>query len=206
VNRAAVIATLGLDATTVARLDTYAALLVKWQAGLNLVGPKTLPDLWQRHVLDSGQLHRHLPRGTNTLVDMGSGAGFPGLVLAIMGVPRVTLIEADRRKAVFLREVARRVEVDVEVRAERLEATAKTIVDVVTARALAPLPDLLAWSVGFVGPNTTCLFLKGGNVEHELTEAAAGWMMTMKRYPSLTHPEGTVLELTDVRPQPVARA
>ncbi|MFW5832668.1 MAG: 16S rRNA (guanine(527)-N(7))-methyltransferase RsmG [Pseudomonadota bacterium] len=195
-----VIRTLDLDAPTVARLDAYTALLTKWQARLNLVGPKTLPELWQRHVLDSGQLYRRLPPNTRTLVDMGSGAGFPGLVLAIMGVPDVTLIEADRRKAVFLAEAARVVEAKVEIRAERLEATAKTPVDVVTARALAPLAELLGWAGGFIGPTTTCLFLKGGQVEHELTDAAAGWMMTVKRYPSLTHPEGTILELTDVRP------
>ncbi|TVQ37465.1 MAG: 16S rRNA (guanine(527)-N(7))-methyltransferase RsmG [Geminicoccaceae bacterium] len=190
---------MALDAATLARLDAYAALLTKWQAKLNLVGPKTLPDLWQRHVLDSGQLFRHLPPGARTLVDMGSGAGFPGLVLAIMGVPSVTLIEADRRKAIFLREAARAAEVALEVRAERLEQTAKAPVDVVTARALAPVADLLGWAEGFLGPATTCLFLKGATVEDELTAARADWMMNVKSSPSLTHPEGVILELTHVR-------
>ncbi len=197
-----VAALLALDAPTLARLDAYVALLAKWQAKLNLVGPRTLPDVWHRHVLDSAQLHRLLPPGARTLVDMGSGAGFPGLVLAIMGVPEVTLIEADRRKTIFLREAARVAGVAVEVRAERLEATVKRPVDVVTARALAPLPKLLLWAEGFVGPATTCLFLEGAGVDGELTDAAAGWMMTTKRHPSLTHPEGLVLELADVRRRP----
>lgn len=202
--RTEVAARLALDDATLARLDAYAELLTKWQRTLNLVGPKTLPDLWQRHVLDSGQLHAHLPPGAGTLVDMGSGAGFPGLVLAIMGGPAVTLIEADQRKAAFLREAARVTEAPVEVRAERLERTAKVPVDVVTARALAPLVDLLAWSDGFVAPTTTCLFLKGAAVEGELTDAAAGWMMTVTRHASLSHAEGVVLELTDVRRRPAA--
>ena len=197
--RAEVAARLALDETTLARLDVYAELLAKWQQKLNLIGPKTLPDLWQRHVLDSGQLHARLPPGARTLVDMGSGAGFPGLVLAIMGGPAVTLIEADQRKAAFLREAARLTDAAVEVRAERLERTAKAPVDVVTARALAPLAALLTWSEGFVAGATTCLFLKGAAVEGELTDAAAGWMMSVKRHASLSHAEGVVLELTDVR-------
>lgn len=197
--REAVAAALDLDATTLARLDAYAEVLAKWQRKVNLIGPATLPTLWDRHLLDCAQLRRFVPPTARDLVDMGSGAGLPGLVLAILGVPGVILIEADKRKAAFLREAARVTGVAVEVRAERLETTAKTAVDVVTARALAPLAQLLAWADGFVGPSTTCLFAKGADADRELTEAARDWRMNVARHPSLTHADGVVLELTDVR-------
>ena len=198
-SRATVAAALDLDADALARLDAYAALLVKWQARVNLVGPSTVPELWDRHLFDCGQLQRWVPSGTRSLVDMGAGAGLPGLVLAILGVPGVTLVEADKRKAAFLREAARAVGAPVDVRAERLEAMAKTPADVVTARALAPLPRLLDWAQGFVGPATTCLFLKGVDADRELTDAARSWRMKVERRPSLSDGRGVVLELTDVR-------
>jgi len=125
------------------RLNTYAELLRKWQRSINLVGPKTLDDLWNRHFVDSAQLLPLIPPTARVLVDFGSGAGFPGLVLAILGMAEVHLIESDQRKATFLREVARATGTPVTVHAKRIEQVTPFPADIVSARALAPLGDLL---------------------------------------------------------------
>src|SRR5262245_14217980 len=146
---------------TLDRLETYAALLTKWQARINLVGPATLPDLWRRHFLDSAQLiplleqADSLPQdgGGRILVDLGSGAGFPGLVLAIMTDWRVHLIDSDQRKCAFLRQVALDCGVleRVTIHAKRIEQVTGIAVDVATARACAPLEELLALAAPMVG-------------------------------------------------------
>ncbi len=135
-NPAEFAAAAGVSRETLARLEAYAALLVQWSARINLVGRDTLADLWRRHFLDSAQLCSHVPGSARSLVDLGSGAGFPGLVLAILGVPGVELIEADSRKSAFLREAARVTETPVTIRPCRIEAVPPHPVDVVTARAL----------------------------------------------------------------------
>ena len=191
-------AMLELDDAAMARLERYVALLVEWQERLNLVARSTLDDPWRRHVLDSAQLFRHVPAGARTLVDLGAGAGFPGLVLAMMGVPEVTLVEARQKKCRFLEAVAEATATPVTIRAVRVEALAGPVFDVVTARALAPLDRLLALSRHLVGPATTCLFLKGERAERELTEARARWMMTVTEHPSLSHSDGVLLEIRDV--------
>src|SRR5579863_7255133 len=111
----------GVSRETVARLEAYAGLLVRWSAHINLVGANTLDDLWRRHFLDSAQLLTHLPAATQSLIDLGSGAGFPGLVLAIAGVPHVELVESDARKCVFLREAARITAAPVVIHNSRIE-------------------------------------------------------------------------------------
>ncbi len=125
---------------TLARLEAWLAELRRWQARINLVGETTLADPWRRHILDSAQLLRLLPPGTRRLVDLGSGAGLPGLILAILGVPEVHLIESDRRKAAFLLTCKGRLGLaNVTVHAERAERVSLPPADVVTARAFAPL-------------------------------------------------------------------
>jgi 16S rRNA (guanine527-N7)-methyltransferase len=183
---------------TLARLAVYGELLAKWQKAINLVGPRTLGDAWTRHFLDSAQLLPLVPADARVLVDLGSGAGFPGLVLAILGVPEVHLVESDTRKAAFLREVARATAAPVTVHAERIERVAPIRADVVTARALAPLGDLLALSERFLGPSTTALFPKGQNVEQELTDARKAWRMRAETLPSLTDPDARILRLGDI--------
>ncbi len=187
---------------TLERLEAYAGVLAAWSARLNLVGRSTLGDPWRRHFLDSAQLLPLLPSGVRSLVDMGSGAGFPGLVLAILGVPEVELIEADRRKATFLREVAQIADVGVTVRACRIEAVASHPADVVTARACAPLDRLLPLAERFIGPRTTCLFLKGARAEEELTIAGKAWTMSVSRHSSRSDPDGTILSLQQVVREP----
>ncbi len=194
----------GVSRETQEKFEQYAALLSKWTAAINLVSPRSLPDLWRRHFVDSAQLQRHLPPCKNPagriLLDLGAGAGFPGMVLALLGCGHVHLVESDRRKAVFLQEVARETGAPVTVHCRRLEALEPFPVDVVTARAFAPLAKTLGLAAPFLQPKggeegVTGLFLKGRNVDLELTEAAKAWRLRIERFESITDPEGSILRL-----------
>jgi 16S rRNA (guanine527-N7)-methyltransferase len=191
----------GADAMTIARLAEYRALLRHWQRRINLVGAASLADAWRRHILDSLQLRKHLPARPRSpsIVDVGSGAGFPGMVLAISGEPQVTLIEADARKCAFLREVARACDVPVGLRHGRAEHLRELQADVVTARAVAPLPRLLPLAAPLLRSEGRCLLLKGRSVGRELTEAGKVWKMTTTMTPSESDPDGVVLIIDGLR-------
>lgn len=195
---------------TLARLERYAALLAKWTRAINLVGPATLPDLWRRHFLDSAQLMRYLPPPPagrpRRLADLGSGAGFPGLVLAILGAGEIHLVESDRRKAQFLREVSRETAAGASVHDTRIEELSPLCADCITARALAPLDRLVDYALPHLAPAGALLFLKGAEAAAELTAAQArwsmaGWSMDSDTWPSISDPRGRVLRLT--RPGPL---
>ena len=189
----------GVSRETLDRLAAYAALLRSWSERINLVGPATLGDVWRRHFLDSAQLLPFLPAGAHSLIDLGSGAGFPGLVLAILGVPGVVLTESDSRKAAFLREAARIAAAAVEVHAGRIEALPPRRFDVVTARGFSPLDRLLIAAERFIGPDTRCLLLKGERVGEELAEARRRWAMVAVCHPSRSDPRGAILKLERIR-------
>jgi 16S rRNA (guanine527-N7)-methyltransferase len=180
---------------TLARLEIYAALLTKWQRRMNLVGPATLPDLWRRHFWDSAQLAPLLPSMDIELLDFGSGAGFPGLVLAVMGVRTVHLVEANTRKCAFLREAARETGVNVHIHNTRIEDMTPWPVDVVTARALAPLPSLVKFALPYMAPSSICLFLKGKRFKDELTDAQKLWDIRAHTLKSSVDPEGVILQV-----------
>lgn len=190
----------GVSRETLARLERLTELLVKWQRAINLVAANTLQDVWRRHILDSAQLYPLLPPGTRSLIDIGSGAGFPGLVLAAMGVGEVHSVESDQRKCAFQREAARVAGLSVTIHAQRVETLPKMQVDAIVSRACADLPQLLEYSFPFMALSSHCLFLKGQQVERELTEAGKGWKMQTERFPSRTDPTGTVLRLSHVEP------
>ncbi len=187
---------------TLGRLNLYESALRTWQPRINLVANATLGDVWCRHFLDSAQLKPLLPPGTRRLVDLGSGGGFPGLVLAILlaetepGV-RITLVESDHRKVAFLREVARRTGVPVEIlsmRIEKVETQAKLgQVDVVTARALAPLDRLLELAAPLFGSETTGLFLKGRGASAEIDAARVNWSFESSLVPSVSAADASVV-------------
>ncbi|EFG85826.1 MULTISPECIES: 16S rRNA (guanine(527)-N(7))-methyltransferase RsmG [Novacetimonas] len=180
------------------RLTAYADLLVRWNARINLVSRPDLAQLWPRHIADSLQLAALIPQGAR-VVDMGSGGGFPGLVIAMATDAHVTLIESDQRKAAFLREASRVAGVRTRVIAARIEAAEAGPADIVTARALAPLPQLLQWGVRFLDKEGFCLFLKGKNADEELNAANADWRMAVTRIPSRTDADGIILRLSDIR-------
>ncbi|MGB9648537.1 MAG: 16S rRNA (guanine(527)-N(7))-methyltransferase RsmG [Stellaceae bacterium] len=187
---------------TLARLETYADLLTRWSARINLVCRDTLADLWRRHILDSAQLHRFVPSSARSLIDFGSGAGLPGLVLAILGVAGVELVEADSRKAAFLREAARVAGAEVTILRCRIQAVPPHPVDVVTARACAPLDRLLDLAAPFLAPHTVCLFPKGERFNEELTLARKAWTMNVSVEQSLSDRRGVVLRLQQVAREP----
>jgi 16S rRNA (guanine527-N7)-methyltransferase len=184
---------------TADKLRAYAELLKKWQPKINLVGPATLPDLWRRHFLDSAQLLPHLPAGP--VLDLGSGAGFPGLVLGILreSADPIHLVESDGRKCAFLREVARITAAPVVIHTSRIEALKVFEIRAITARALASVSALLTLAEPFLAHFPKCLFLKGEKLEDELTEAAKDWNMTIDRIASLSDPNGFILSLKEVR-------
>jgi 16S rRNA (guanine527-N7)-methyltransferase len=185
----------GVSRETLDRLRRYADLLSKWNPRINLVGQGTLRDVWRRHMLDSAQLYSLIADPAAPLVDLGSGAGFPGLVLAAMGAVDVHLIEADRRKCAFLGEAARAMGAAVTIHAERIEDVTPFVAGTIVSRALAPLPDLLDLAVKFTNKHSILLFLKGRTVDQELTGAEKEWSMRVDRIPSRTDPYGTILRL-----------
>lgn len=196
----------GVSRETLARLEAYAALLAQWNKRINLVGQDSLRDPWRRHFLDSAQLLPMIPEGTRNLTDLGSGAGFPGLVLAVLGVPGVELVEGDARKCAFLREVARIALAPVVVHNTRIEALPARPADVVTARACAPLDKLLIMAQRLIGPQTTCLFLKGERAAEELTAAHRAWTMAASLHPSRSDPRGVIVALEQIARQADGRA
>jgi len=166
-----------------ARLTTLVELLATWTQRINLVGPSTVPEAWSRHVLESAALMPLIPPGAQRLADLGSGAGFPGLVLAILGAPDVQLVESDQRKAAFLREAARVTETRVTIHAHRIEVLDSLAADVVCARALAPLPDLLPLVIRHLASDGVALLPKGRTASDELTACADQWIMRTELCP-----------------------
>jgi len=184
---------MGVSRETRERLEAYVTCLLDWQQRMNLVGPSTLADVWRRHVLDSAQLARLMPAGTRRLVDLGSGAGFPGLVLAILGVPGVELVESDRKKAAFLRAAASTSGSDVVIHPCRAEDLPAERADVVTARAVAPLDRLVPLAARFMRDGSLAIFPKGQALDDELKAVARRWHLWYNRYSSMTDPRGSLL-------------
>jgi 16S rRNA (guanine527-N7)-methyltransferase len=186
---------------TIDKILVYETLLRQWQKTINLVAPSTLDAVWSRHFADSAQLLALAPAEARRWLDLGSGAGFPGLVLALMLAGRegakVTLLESDTRKAAFLAEVARRTGAPVDIRPERIEKTATQsklgAVDVITARALAPLPRLLELAAPAFGPHTLGVFPKGREAEAEVSAARERWSFEAALEPSLTDAGGRIV-------------
>ena len=190
---------LDVSRETIDKFQAYLTLLEKWQRQINLVANSTLAEAWQRHILDSGQLVALYPPQTKRVMDIGSGAGFPGLVLAIMGGVTVDLVESDQRKAVFLSTVIRELGLPAKVHNQRIETLPRLFPDVITARAVAPVPKLLKLIENQLHPEIVCLFLKGAAVEDELTNLQTYSTMESTTHLSLSGPTGVVLELKNMR-------
>lgn len=188
------------------RLTIYAALVAKWQKAINLVAPNTLPQLWERHFLDSAQLLPLAPEGTSRWLDLGSGGGFPGLVIAALGIETVHLVESDQRKATFLREAARAMVLGahVTVHMKRIEAVEPEALhaamggapQVISARALASLKELIPLAHRLAGPDTLYLFPKGRQAGDELTEARRYWTIhALDLLPSQTEAQARIVRM-----------
>ncbi len=195
---------------TMDRLEAMDRVLIDWSARHNLIARSTIKDRWERHFFDSAQLAPLIPATTKTIADMGSGAGFPGLVLAAMlaeNGTQVTLIESTQKKCAFLNEAAAAMGLsNVKVIPERIESVGLGFApEIITARALAKLDRLLAYGAEIAGENTRYFFLKGQDVAGELTEAAKSWHMDVIRHQSRTSPDATILEISRLRPKSAGR-
>ena len=189
---------------TLARLDRFAEILLEWRPRMNLIAASTVPNLWTRHIADSLQLLELAP-GAKTWVDLGSGAGFPGLVIAAAIADRpgatVHLVESTKKKADFLREAARHINAPAEVHAVRIEDFVKNVrvtPEVVTARALAPLDKLLNLAAPLLRSGAQAVFPKGQDIEVELTRATKYWKFEASFVPSKTHPQSRIVVIRDV--------
>ncbi len=187
------------DGATRERLERFAALLLHWNATLNLIAPADAPVLWPRHIANLLQLVPILPEGLERAIDLGSGGGFPGLVLAIATGVHFDLIESDRRKASFLRSAVLETAAPASVHACRIEQADLPPARLVTARALAPLPRLLPLASRLLTPGGVCLFLKGARVDQELADVASGWTMQAERIPSQTSADGVILRISELQ-------
>ncbi|MFC3125159.1 16S rRNA (guanine(527)-N(7))-methyltransferase RsmG [Pseudoroseomonas globiformis] len=186
---------------TSALLERFIPFFLRWNARINLVAAADAAKIRERHIADSLQLLPLIPHGDAPLIDLGSGGGFPGLVLAMELMRPVHLVEADRRKAAFLQAAAAELGLaHVAVHAARIEQVTLPRASVLTARALAPLEALLPWAERLLTPNGVAIFPKGRNADHEIeTARRAGWTMDISRYKSFTDPNATLLSITGIR-------
>ncbi len=186
------------------RLESFQELLQKWQRRMNLIAPGTVGEIWSRHILDSAQLLKYIPtERATTIADIGSGAGFPGMVLAICmkdrGAGRVTLIESDRKKCEFLKEAARVTDVDIDIHNARAEDMASgAAFDVITSRATARLSLLFEWATPLMRGGSFCLFHKGENWVTEINEAKLHWSFDVENLPSLSSATGCIIKATNL--------
>lgn len=199
----------GVSRETLDRVRSYLAVLDDWRERINLIGPGEGRHLWRRHVLDSLQLVAEIPAGPVRVVDLGSGAGFPGLVIACALRERpgasVTLVEKSPRKAEFLQTAIAAVGLPASVLNGRIEEVLPARIgegfDLVTARALAPLDKLLGYCHGWLKPSGKALLMKGSNTAAELAEARRSWTFAVNERASLSSPEGRVLTISSIEPR-----
>jgi len=188
---------------TLAALEHFSALLAKWNKRINLVAPRSLPFVWERHILDSAQIY---PLGASggMWLDLGSGGGLPGIVCAVLAKEaepgqRFLLVESDQRKATFLRTAIRELDLNARVTSERIERLEPAGAGVISARALAPLTDLLAFVERHGAAACIGIFPKGAQVEAEIAAALDAWHFTCEKIPSATSAESHILKVGDVR-------
>ncbi len=194
------IAGLNVSRETDERFNRYRALLEKWNPRINLVSRSTLVDVWTRHFVDSAQLMGLCPAGVRHWADLGSGGGFPGLVVAVLAAElapqmRVTLVESDQRKATFLWTVARDLKIAPEIITGRIEEIPNLEADLISARALAPLDQLLGLAFRHLLPGGVALLPKGIGHAREISDALALWRFDVQKYPSRTDPGAVILKI-----------
>ncbi|WP_347400648.1 16S rRNA (guanine(527)-N(7))-methyltransferase RsmG [Commensalibacter melissae] len=180
---------------TIEKLEIYISLLQQWNKKINLVSQQGMDQVWKRHVYDSFQLIRYLDSSVKSIADLGSGGGFPGLILALSTDIPVILIESDMRKTIFLREVLRKTKTQATVLCQRIENVNAISADVVTARALTSLTQLLEFSKNILNKNGYCLFLKGRSVNLEIEEAQKNWKINYKTFSSQTNADGVIVKI-----------
>lgn len=186
---------------TMDNIRIYAALLKKWQKKINLVAESTMPDIWSRHFYDSFQLKPFLEGGREEkirILDIGSGAGFPALLLSMLDIGDIHMVESNGKKCAFLRQVIRETKGTAVVHNQRVESMDAFPVDYITARACASLTELLDLGQKFIGDKTIGLFLKGQSAEQEIAEARQKWTFDVEKHTSATDPSGVILKVSHI--------
>ena len=190
---------------TYEKLCIFHRILIKWQQSINLISKNTIKNIWERHFLDSAQLYRFVKSEEGNIIDFGSGAGFPGMVLAIMGKKNIHLVESDHKKCVFLKEIAMLTETDITIHNSRIENLSFINVDLITCRALASLSKLIEYVENFINKSVTerqefpkLLFLKGKSCYSEVLELSKTRKISFKEYPSITDVHGKILYINKV--------
>jgi len=187
---------LNVSRETLAALQAFADEVRRWNPAINLVSKNSLPDIWQRHLLDSAQLY---PLGGNGLwLDMGSGGGFPGVVMGIMGAQNMVMIESDQRKSTFLREVSRKMGLQNQIITARLEDVPAMQAQTITARALAPLTDLIGLAQRHIAPQGRAIFPKGRGFQAEIDQAKQDWVFNCQVIASKTDSEAAILVVSAI--------
>ncbi len=206
-DRAEALRLIPVSRETIDRLDRFVALLLEWQARINLIAPSTIPHLWTRHIADSLQLLDVIP-GAKVWVDFGSGGGFPAIPIAcaLAEAPgaKIHLVESNGKKAAFLREAIRVLHLPAQLHNERVENFGESWdgpIDVVSARALAPLKTLCDQAFPLIAKGAVGLFPKGQDVDTELTEAAKYWKLEASTVPSKTSPDGCIVVIRSLKPR-----
>ncbi len=195
-----------LGSATRDRLIAFTALLTRWNPKIKLMSNQDIDHVWTRHIDDALQLVPYMPQAATRAVDLGSGGGFPGLVLALATGIHFDLVEADTRKAAFLQEAITMTKAPATIHASRIEDIALESRLLVTARALAPLPKLLELSHPFLAQGGVCLFPKGERADTEITEACKDWIMDLQQISSRTSPTGRILHVMNLRRRQVTRS
>jgi 16S rRNA (guanine527-N7)-methyltransferase len=203
-NTSQLLAGLNVSRETIDALHAFAALVERWNPAINLVSKASLPDLWSRHIVDSAQVFSLCPQDAKRWLDIGSGGGFPGIVVSVLARDvkpnmRTVLVESDRRKAAFLREACRLLSLDADVRADRIESLSPQQADVLSARALAPLSALLGFAEQHLAETGVALFPKGDKYESELNNARKSWSFDARVVPSLLEPSAAILEIRKIK-------
>lgn len=198
------VAGVNVSRETIADLEAFAQLATKWTPKINLIARGTIGDIWDRHIVDSAQIYRFAPESYDTWVDIGSGGGFPGIVMAILGkalqpAARFVLIESDQRKATFLRTAARELGLPVDVIAERIESAPQQAADVVSARALAALSGLLPLAQRHLKTDGLALLHKGRQARQEVADAQKNWSFDLEDHVSITDPESRILAIRRIK-------
>ncbi len=193
---------LGVSRESLGRLEVLVSVTQAWQRKINLIAPSTVPDIWARHILDAAQLLPLIHKNTSAIADLGSGGGFPALVLAAIQPAPVHMFESNAKKSAFLAEALRQMGVKGFVHTERLipRVAPKNLpkVQLLTARALAPLSELLGYAEPFFSNGAAGLFHKGQDIDAELTAAAKSWIITAQKHSSLTDSQAVILEVKEI--------
>lgn len=195
---------LNVSRETLDRLFSFCDLVEKWNPAINLISKSGIAEIWNRHIIDSAQLFQQMPDRAREWCDLGSGGGFPGIVLAILAKQlqpnaQVILVESDRRKSVFLAQASRLLDIDVRVKTQRIEELEPQNADVLSARALAPLSDLCGYAYRHLKPDGVAIFPKGAAAQLEIEQAQKLWRFDYSLTQSYTDPTAHILSVRGIR-------